>query len=36
MECMEGNDATANRHYNEAKTLLGSAFPQSAHVFPES
>ena len=23
MECMEGDDAAANKHYQEAKTLLG-------------
>jgi len=36
MECMEGNDANANRHYNEAKTLLGSASPKAPTSSPKS
>jgi hypothetical protein len=27
MDCMEGDDAAANRHYQDAKTLLGVATP---------
>jgi len=29
MECMEGDDANANRHYQDAKSLLGKAPPPS-------
>jgi hypothetical protein len=34
MECMEGSDEVANRHYLEAKNLLGSESPTSSIRLP--
>jgi hypothetical protein len=36
MECMEGDDANANKHYQQAKTLLGSDEPKASASSPRS
>ena len=36
MECMEGDDTNANKHYQEAKTLLGSNEPKAPASSPRS
>ena len=36
MDCMEGDDANANKHYQEAKTLLGSDQPKTPATSPRS
>lgn len=36
MECMEGDDGTANKHYQQAKTLLGSDEPKPPVPAPKS
>jgi hypothetical protein len=32
MECMEGDDATANKHYEDAKNLLSNEAPKAPAI----